>query len=161
MSENLSELLGRKGLQKNLFDELGKLAIEDGTPNEEELARLANEFLIGTANTYGTASFYDFMKPENKGKKVYVCNGTACLCAGTQNKVISSLKTHFKDSEIGHMTCLGRCHANSAFHLNGKNYSGSAIEQIDAIVENDQNLNKDSYNTGSNGRQILMKMQDF
>jgi len=84
MSNNLSELLGRKGVDENLFDKLGRSAQPQGTPDEETLAQLANEFLIGKANTYGTATFYDFLKPENKGKKAYVCNGTACLCAGTQ-----------------------------------------------------------------------------
>ena len=81
MSKNLSELSGRKGLKDNLFDRMGKLAEREGTPDKEELDRLADEFLIGSANTYGTATFYDFLKPENKGKKAYVCNGTAVrLC---------------------------------------------------------------------------------
>ena len=109
MSNNLSELSGRKGLKDNLFDKMGQLARDTGTPSPEDLEQLAQEFLIGTANTYGTATFYDFMKPENRGKKVYVCNGTACLCAGTQDKVIEDLKENFSADEIGHMTCLGRC----------------------------------------------------
>ena len=86
MSNNLSELSGRKGLQDNLFDRMGKLTQETGTPSVEELEKLAEEFLIGTANTYGTATFYDFLRPENKGKRAYVCNGTACVCAGTQER---------------------------------------------------------------------------
>ena len=71
MSKNLSELSGKKGLKYNLFNKMGELAIEEGTPSIEELDKLADEFLIGKANTYGTATFYDFLKPENKGKKVY------------------------------------------------------------------------------------------
>ena len=80
MSKNLSELTGKKGLKYNLFNKMGELSQDTGTPSVEELDKLAEEFLIGKANTYGTATFYDFLKPENKGKKVYVCNGTACLC---------------------------------------------------------------------------------
>ncbi len=57
MSKNLSELSGRKGLDDNLFDKLGKLAQPTGSPSSEELERLAEEFLIGNANTYGTATF--------------------------------------------------------------------------------------------------------
>lgn len=121
MSENLSELLGRKGLDSNFFDALGNLARPNGTPDADELALLAEDFLVGKANAFGTASFYDFLKPENKGKQIYVCNGTACECAGTQPGVIDALTKTFKLDEIGHMTCLGRCHENAAFHYKGRN----------------------------------------
>ena len=154
MSKNLSELSGRKGLEDNLFDRMGKLARQDGTPDKEELDRLADEFLIGSANAYGTATFYDFLKPENKGKKAYVCNGTACVCAGTQDKVVDELKNHFEADEIGHMTCLGRCHENSAFHYDGKNYSGDEISNMNRIVS-DKNGNQDTYNVEANGTTIL------
>ncbi|MEO9967908.1 MAG: NADH-ubiquinone oxidoreductase-F iron-sulfur binding region domain-containing protein [Reichenbachiella sp.] len=153
MSENLSELSGRKGLADNLFDRLGKLAEPTGTPSAEALDQLADEFLVGKANTYGTATFYDFLKPENKDKKVYVCNGTACLCAGTQDSLIDELKTHFRPEEIGHMTCLGRCHENSAFHLNGRNYSGSG-EAVSAIINEEKN-GDDKYTVRAAGHQIL------
>jgi len=159
MSDNLSELLGRKGLTDNLFDKLGQIAKPEGSPSEEALAKLADEFLVGKANTFGTASFYDFLKPENKGKKAYVCNGTACVCAGTQDKVISSLENHFDADAIGHMTCLGRCHENSAFHYNGKNYSGSSLENLDDILNTDTTLNQDTYTVKSNGKTILT--EDF
>ena len=155
MSDNLSELLGRKGIKDNLFDKLGKLAKPEGTPSEEAMAKLADEFLVGKANAFGTASFYDFLKPENKGKKVYVCNGTACVCAGTQDKVIDSLKDAFEADEIGHMTCLGRCHENSAFHYDGKNYSGDAISNLNSIIDSEYNLNQDTYNIKASGKQIL------
>ena len=77
MPQNLSELSGRKGVVDNLFARMGEAAAADGTPSLKDLERLADEFLMGKANTYGTATFYDFMKPENKDKKVYLCNGTA------------------------------------------------------------------------------------
>ena len=157
MSDNLSELLGRKGLKDNLFDKLGKLAKPDGAPSDDAMAKLAEEFLIGKANAFGTASFYDFLKPENKGKKVYVCNGTACVCAGTQEKVIDTLKTKFDADEIGHMTCLGRCHENSAFHYDGKNYSGGAISNLKSITSSDTDLNQDNYKIAAGGKQILTK----
>ena len=155
MSDNLSELLGRKGLDKNLFNKMGELSQKNGAPSDDEMNELAKEFLIGTANAYGTASFYDFLKPENKGKKVYVCNGTACVCAGTQEKVIDTLKMTFDADEIGHMTCLGRCHENAAFHYMGKNYSGDASENLKEILTDDNNLNQDSYNVKANGKEIL------
>ena len=157
MSDNLSELLGRKGNQESLFSKLGELAKPTGAPSEEAMAKLADEFLIGKANTFGTASFYDFLKPENKGKKVYVCNGTACVCAGTQEKVIRKLETKFRSDQIGHMTCLGRCHENSAFHYEGRNYSGEAAADLDKIINSDNNLNQDSYIVKASGKAVLTK----
>ena len=155
MSENLSELLGRKGLQENLFDKLGNLAQPAGTPDEEALALLASEFLIGKANTYGTATFYDFLKPENQGKQVYVCNGTACECAGTQPGVIKELKKQFTEDQIGHMCCLGRCHENSAFHYKGHNYSGGAIDALQQIVKGEEKHHSDKYNVAASHQPIL------
>lgn len=137
MSKNLSELSGRKGITENLFDKMGKAAIVDGSPSQEKLDELANEFLMGKANTYGTITAYDFMKPENKGKKAYVCNGSACVCAGTQNEVQKELEKHYNPEEIGHMTCLGRCYENSAFNLEGTNYSGQDLKNI-ANLKNNQ-----------------------
>ena len=155
MSKNLSELSGRKGLEDNLFNKMGELAIAEGTPSVEDLDKLAKEFLVGSANTYGTASFYDFLKPENKGKKVYVCNGTACLCAGTQETLIQDLKGHFDASEIGHMCCLGRCHENSAFHFKGKNYSGKTANNLEDILNTDEDINIDTYRVKASGKKIL------
>ncbi len=133
MSKNLSELSGKKGITNNLFDKMGKAAVAQGTPSTEKLEELAEEFLMGKANTYGTITAYDFMKPGNKGKKAYVCNGSACVCAGTQEAVKSELLNHYKADEIGHMTCLGRCHENSAFNISGKNYSSKSTAEIAEI----------------------------
>ena len=156
MSHNLSELSGRKGLTDNLFTRLGELAIKDGTPSVEELEKLAHEFLIGSANTYGAITFYDFLKPENRDKKIYVCNGTACLCAGSQESLIENLNHHFQADEIGHMTCLGRCHENHAFHFNGRNYSGPAIaEKLESIFSGNGINGDDKYRIKSSGTQIL------
>jgi len=155
MSDNLSDLLGRKGIKDTLFNKMGEFAKPDGAPSDEAMAMLADEFLIGKANAFGTASFYDFLKEENKGKEVYVCNGTACICAGTQESVIESLKSKFDSSQIGHMTCLGRCHENSAFHIKGKNYSGSAIDGLISILDSDNKLNHDQYIVESSGPAIL------
>ncbi|MCO5725690.1 NADH-ubiquinone oxidoreductase-F iron-sulfur binding region domain-containing protein [Robiginitalea marina] len=157
MSENLSELLGRKGLDTNLFDQLGRLARPEGTPAEEELARLAEEFLIGKANIFGTASFYDFLKPENKGKQVYVCNGSACECAGTQPGVLKKLGTAFSPEQIGHMTCLGRCHENAAFHYKGRNYSGADIDHLHALVEGIPPDGGDTYYVAASHEPVLTR----
>lgn len=132
MSKNISSLSGRDGkeLDDSLWERLQRAASTDGTPEDRALTQIADDFLIGEAITYGTSSFYDFLKKENQGKKAYVCNGSACLVAGTQDKVHHALAKHFKPEEIGHMCCLGRCHENSAFNVGGLNYSGDAIDRL-------------------------------
>ena len=134
MSKNISALSGRNGLDKNLFEELGIAAAKTGTPDADSMERIRQEFLVGKSTVYGSVSFYDFLRPENKGKKVYVCNGSACLTAGTQDKLHRQIASQFKSEEIGEMCCLGRCHENSAVHINGKNYSGYNINRIESLI---------------------------
>jgi NADH-quinone oxidoreductase subunit F len=154
MSKNLSELSGRKGLRENLFEELGIAATETGAVSKQGAEKLAQEFLFGTANVYGAATFYDFLRPENKGKKVYVCNGSSCLTAGTQPALKEKLNGAFTSDEIGEMCCLGRCHENSSFHYAGHNYSGNDINEIAAIKEG-ASLPMDKYNVASVGTAVL------
>ena len=72
-------LSARKGLDKNLFEEIGIKAKKENS--KQELQKLAEEFLLGDAVVAGTASFYDFTREENKKHQVFVCSGTACMCA--------------------------------------------------------------------------------
>lgn len=157
MSENLSELAGRKGLQENLFEELGIAAKRTGTVSKAKIEELADKFLYGKGNVYGTVSFYDFLKEENKGKQVYVCNGSACMTAGTQKDVKDKLAHVFKPTEIGEMCCLGRCHENGAFNYKGKNYSGSDIDHIHSIKDG-SGKTKEKYNVDNLGTQVLTTM---
>ena len=154
MSKNISELSGRKGLTKNLFEELGIAAAETGSPSLDQLDKIREEFLVGKSTVYGTVSFYDFLKPENQGKKVYVCNGSACLLAGTQTDLHKKLEAHYDAKEIGEMCCLGRCHENNAFHIAGKNYSGNDIDSIKDIKEK-QVLSSEKYFVGCKGTELL------
>ena len=86
MSENLSALSFRKSVEKNLFERMVEAAGETGTAaTPETVHRLGEESLFGDAITLGAVSFYDFLKKENAGKKVFVCNGSACLCARTRS----------------------------------------------------------------------------
>lgn len=155
MSENLSALSGRKGLEDNLFEQLVEKSKVTGAPDNEELKALAKKYLMGDAITYGTASFYDFMKKEHEGVKVHVCNGSACLVAGTQDRVKGKLSRHFKDEEVGHMCCLGRCHENSAFNYNGTNYSGDAIDEIETIVQKSDKDLSDKYHVDATSERVL------
>ncbi len=151
MSKNISSLSGRddKELQDPLWERLQRAAAATGTPSTDDLTRIADDFLVGEAITYGTSSFYDFLKKENQGIKAYVCNGSACLVAGTQDKVHHELSKHFKAEEIGHMCCLGRCHENSAFNVGGLNYSGNAVAQLGGIATGTTRNGMDAHHVGT------------
>lgn len=163
MSKNISDLSGRKGLSENLFEKISDASSGKKLDNHD-VENLSENFLVGKANIIGTATFYDFLKPENQGKKIYVCNGSACLTAGTQDGLKSKISKHFSEEETGEMCCLGRCHENSAFHLNGKNYSGKDIENIEQIIKNNT-ATAERYNVSASGKKILTehygKTEDF
>ncbi|TQV88146.1 NADH-ubiquinone oxidoreductase-F iron-sulfur binding region domain-containing protein [Aliikangiella coralliicola] len=133
MSENLSSLSRRKGLKDNLFETLVQAK---GDP--VHLKKIARDFKIGESSVYGASTAYDFILGENADKKAYLCNGSSCLCAETQDKVKHRLLAHFDSDEIGHVTCLGRCHENASFQINGNNYSGEDIHRLDNILEGAQ-----------------------
>lgn len=154
MSKNLGELAGRKGLRETLFEELGVAARSNGTPSVERMEELADAFVVGKANVYGAASFYDFLKPANQGKKVYICNGSACMTAGTQPALKEKLLQHFSEHEIGEMCCLGRCHENHSFHINGHNYSGNAVDHA-ADLKLEAKTVSDRYHVASRGTAVL------
>jgi len=137
MSKNLSDLAGKKGLEDNLFEQVGRLATVTGTPAKKDLARLADEFLMGKANLYGTASFYDFTKDEVREK----------------------ISAHFQPEEVGHMCCLGRCYENSSFHYQGINYSGDDINALEEIIEHPIPRSK-PFHYGAVGSEVLIH-QDF
>ncbi len=146
MSKNLSQLSFRKGIEKNVFERMVEAADAGGTAETYDVVRKMGESsLFGDAVTLGAVSFYDFLKKENADKKVLVCNGSACLCAGTQEKLHGNLATQFKKEEIGHICCLGRCHQGDAFQYQGKNYSSQSAEAIAELVKTGQGDAEDRY----------------
>ena len=167
MSKNISHLSGRKGIEKNLFEKITQFSEQNRTPSKAEIDIIAKDYFVGPSTIHGTTTFYDFIKQENVDKKAFVCNGSACLCAGTQALVQDELEKHLAPEDIGHMTCLGRCHENSAFHYNGQNYSGKAIDNISEILTdstassstaktNTQTFQTDSYRCGVIGDNALL-----
>ena len=146
MSENLSALSFRKSADKNLFERMVEAADKTGTAAKPETVRaLGEESLFGDAMTLGAVSFYDFLKKENAGKKVFICNGSACLCAGTQGKLRDDLGGHFPAEEIGHICCLGRCHQGGAFQYDGRNFSGQSDAALSALFSTGEGDAEDRY----------------
>ncbi len=150
-NKNIRTLSSRKELDENLFEEIAVLAKKGA--EKEEFQDLAKRFLMDDSVVLGTASFYDFLKPENRDKKVHVCSGTACMVAGTQDKLRDSLKGQFDESEIGHAACVGRCHSNSAVMYNDETYTLSSDAEVLTIKE--KGAQENSYAIDCNTTPIL------
>jgi NADH:ubiquinone oxidoreductase subunit F (NADH-binding)/NADH:ubiquinone oxidoreductase subunit E len=161
-NKNIRTLSSRKGINDNLFENISELSKNAAT--KEEFHELSQRFLIDDSVVFGTSSFYDFIKPESRNKKIQVCNGTACMVAGTQDKLNEKIGNHFQENEIGHAACVGRCHTNSAFMYNNNTFSATSTKELDNIISSDnENFNQENnYFVDSNTTSILTsKIEDL
>ena len=133
MSKNISKLSGRIGLKNNLFQKISERTLN--SKKDEGMKNLADEYNMGISTIHGAESFYEFLRPEHREKKAFVCNGSACMCAGTQDSLKKKLKEKLGEDKVGEMFCLGHCYENSSFHYNGENYAGNDIDKIDQIIK--------------------------
>ena len=120
MSRNISKLSGRRGLKDNLFKRM--IDTTKKSDNGKQIKQLAEEYHVGMSTIHGAESFYEFLRPEHKEKKAWVCNGSACMCAGNQDKLKEKLVSKLGKDKVGEMFCLGHSYANTSFHYNGHNY---------------------------------------
>ncbi len=132
MSKNISNLSGRIGLKNNLFQKLSERSLS--SKNGDGIKELAEEYKMGVSTIHGAESFYEFLRPSHREKKAFVCNGSACMCAGTQEPLKRKLQDKLGKDKVGEMFCLGYCYENHAFHYNGENYAGKDINKIDEII---------------------------
>jgi len=154
MSKNISKLSGRKGLKENLFKRMIDTTKKSG--DSKKIKQLAEEYHVGMSTIHGAESFYEFLRPEHKEKKAWICNGSACMCAGTQGKVRKKLSEKLGEDKIGMMFCLGHCYETSAFHYNGHNYAGNDIDQIDEIIKGKKTNSKKMHSKSFATKTILM-----
>jgi len=149
MSKNLRGLSKRSGLKASLLEEVVSVGLTQPENKNELLKELSEKFLIGKASVLGMSSFYDFLTAGHSGKKVFICDGTACLTSGKQEKLKSVLLGRFSEEEIGTVTCLGHCHSNYAFMYNHKTYSMSDLSSADSIFESGKYA-RTEFSTGAN-----------
>jgi len=139
MSKNISKLSGRIGLKNNLFQKMSDSSLS--SKNGEgitEIKEIADKYHVGVSTVHGAESFYEFLRPEHRAKKAFVCNGSACMCAGTQEPLKKKLQKKLGNDKVGEMFCLGYCYENHAFHYDGENYAGNDISKIDQIVKGEK-----------------------
>ena len=80
MSKNISKLSGRIGLKDNLFQKMSKISLSSKNGgNLNEIKEVAEKYHVGISTFHGAESFYEFLRPEHRAKKAFVCNGSACV----------------------------------------------------------------------------------
>ena len=136
MSKNISNLSGRIGLKKNLFEKISERSLN--SKDSSGIKEIADEYHMGVSTIHGAESFYEFLRPAHRAKKAFVCNGSACMCSGTQEPLKKKLKEKLGDDKVGEMFCLGHCYENKAFHYDGENYAGNDIDKIDEIIKGEK-----------------------
>ncbi len=152
-NKNIRALSSRKGIDDNLFEKIAELSNINAP--QEQFQQLAKKFLIDDSVVLGTATFYDFLKPENRNKKIYVCNGTACMVANTQSDLQNQLEKHLTKDEIGHAACVGRCHSNNAVLYKGKTFSLTNDNELNNIINEADYQQENNYAIGCNTIPIL------
>ncbi len=159
-NKSIRSLSARKELDDNLFENISKLSKSNA--DENEFQKLSRSYLIDDSVVYGTASFYDFTREGERKKKVRICNGTACMVAGTQDQVKKWVEEDFPDDEIGHVSCVGHCHTNSALLFGDNTYSPGSEEEWKSILRNDESSVSGpvEYETGCNTEPILTQQID-
>ena len=133
MSKNISNLSGRIGLKNNLFQKISERSL--ASTNDNGMKEIADQYNVGVSTIHGAESFYEFLRPSHREKKAFVCNGSACMCAGTQGPLKKKLQEKLGEDKVGEMFCLGHCYENHAFHYDGENYAGKDINKIDEIIK--------------------------
>ncbi|MFK5958701.1 MAG: NADH-ubiquinone oxidoreductase-F iron-sulfur binding region domain-containing protein [Lutibacter sp.] len=151
-NKNIRTLSSRKELDDNLFENIADLSKKNAS--KDDFQKLAKRFLIDDSVIAGSASFYDFTREENRTKKIHICSGTACMTAKTQSNLHKNIVKHFSKEEIGHAACVGRCHTNNAFMLDGKTYSASNEKELTAIIS-EKKQQENSYDIACNTTPIL------
>jgi len=141
VSKNISNLSGRIGLKDNLFKKMSENILSE---SPKDISEIAKEYNLGVSTIHGAESFYEFLRPSHREKKAFVCNGSACMCAGTQEKLKEKLKEKLGNDKVGEMFCLGHCYENNAFHYDGENYAGKDIEKIDQILKG-ENIKQEKF----------------
>ena len=156
-NKNIRALSSRSGLENNLFEKIADLSKSDA--KEEDFHKLSKKFMVDDSVVFGTASFYDFIKEEERNKHIRVCNGTACMVAGTQANIATLVHDNFDKDAIGHVACIGHCHSNGAIMHKEHTYSVNSSEELNKILslkEANRQI-ENSYHIGANTEPILTR----
>ena len=77
MSKNISNLSGRIGLKDNLFKKMSENVLNNSPKDIKEIAK---EYNLGVSTIHGAESFYEFLRPSHREKKLlFVMEVLVCV----------------------------------------------------------------------------------
>jgi NADH:ubiquinone oxidoreductase subunit F (NADH-binding) len=155
MSKNLRGLSSRKGLNESLFKEIVKASSSTCNDKEMLLKGLSEKYLVGKSSVLSASSFYDFLDSQHTEKKVFICDGTACLTSGKHAKLRKRLSQKFHDNEIGTISCLGHCHSGTAVMTEGAIHHLEDADQDGLIIKPGPGPEPD-FHTGTNAEKSVL-----
>ena len=80
MSKNISNLSGRIGLKNNLFQKISDRSLNSS--NDDGIKEIADEYNMGVSTIHGAESFYEFLRPSHREKKLlFVMVALVCVLA--------------------------------------------------------------------------------
>jgi NADH:ubiquinone oxidoreductase subunit F (NADH-binding) len=161
MSKNLRGLSARKGLTESLFKEIAKAASPSSGDTDLLLKGLSEKYMVGKSSVLSASSFYDFLKGSHTVKKVFMCNGTACLTSGKHDKLKKALLGKFGEDEIGSISCLGHCHSGNAFIIDQATCSFDDLDNPERIIKhNHQDEEPFFVGTNASGPVLIPEIDD-
>ncbi len=138
----LAEKYGRK--RESLMPILQEVVEQYYYLSEENMVSIAKELDISTADVFGTATFYSFLKTEWQGKySIRVCQTIICdmkhkediIEAITEMLGISPGETTPDGKfSLNYTNCLGWCHKGPAMLINHEYYTELTPEKVKDIL---------------------------
>lgn len=131
--------------RKNLLPILQEVKRVKNYLSKSDIADIASEMDLSSADVYGVASFYHFLDLEPRGKNIiWVCKTISCYMKGSRD-ILTALEERLK-IHIGETTsdgmftlletnCIGWCHKGPAMLINDQPYTDLTPEKVVDIID--------------------------
>ena len=149
MSKNLRGLSARKGLNESLYRGIKEAGSSSIPGRDLLLTKLSEKYLVGKSSVLSASSFYDFLQSAHSGKKVFMCDGTACMTSGKQEKLKKALLSRYSGDEIGAVSCLGHCHSGDTFLTDNAACCFNDLDSPETIIRHAHHRDE-TFNTATN-----------
>ncbi|HNZ41754.1 MAG TPA: NAD(P)H-dependent oxidoreductase subunit E [Bacteroidales bacterium] len=149
MSENKSliqEFVRVHGCgRNNLLPLLQEIVHQENFLSEEAVQAVADTLQIPASEVYGTATFYNYLDTEARGKYVIrLCRNISCMMQ-SQAEIVSAISLFLK-IKVGETTsdkkfsllqanCLGWCHKAPAMMINNEVYTELTPQKAVQIIK--------------------------